>query len=111
MSQAKSRSPDAPPDGLDRLDPLLQHRSRLGALVLLSGVDAMNFTRLKSLLDETDGNLGAQLRKLEEAQYIQVRKEFLDRKPVSWYALTHAGRTALKLHLRALESVIKSANL
>ncbi|HEX4795065.1 MAG TPA: transcriptional regulator [Humisphaera sp.] len=98
-------------NGLDKLDPLLQHRSRLGALVLLSGADAMNFTRLRELLDETDGNLGAQLRKLEEAQYIDVRKEFMDRKPVSWYALSTKGRQALKAHLRALEAVIKSAKV
>jgi len=100
-----------PSNGLDKLDPLLQHRSRLGALVLLSGADAMNFTRLRELLAESDGNLGAQLRKLEEAQYIEVCKEFLDRKPVSWYALSARGRQALKAHLRALEAVIKSAKV
>jgi DNA-binding PadR family transcriptional regulator len=71
----------------------------------------MNFTRLRELLDETDGNLGAQLRKLEEVQYIDVRKEFLDRKPVSWYALSAKGRQALKAHLRALETIIKSAKV
>ena len=110
-----SRTPDLPPSqapgALDRLDPLLQHRSRLGALVLLSSVDAMNFTRLKNLLGETDGNLGAQLRKLEEARYVDVRKEFADRKPVSWYSLTADGRKALKAHLKAMEAVIKSADV
>jgi DNA-binding transcriptional ArsR family regulator len=99
------------PNGLDRLDPLLQHRSRLGALVLLSGADALSFARLKALLDETDGNLGAQLRKLEDAGYVTVNKEFAQRKPVSWYALSAKGRRSLKEHLAALESVIKSANV
>jgi DNA-binding MarR family transcriptional regulator len=111
MSQSNSKTPESGPDGLDRLDPLLQHRSRLGALVLLSGVEAMNFARLKTLLDETDGNLGAQLRKLEVSDYLQARKEFADRKPVTWYSLTSNGRAALKAHLRAMERVIKSANL
>lgn len=111
MSQTTTPPPGDMPRGLDQLDPLLQHRSRLGALVLLSSVDAMNFTRLKNLLGETDGNLGAQLRKLEEAQYIDVRKEFADRKPVSWYSLTAAGRKALKAHLKAMEAVIKSADV
>ena len=96
------------PPGLDDLDPLLQHRSRLGTMVLLSNADAMNFTRLRELLKETDGNLGAQLRKLEEAGYITVKKQFADRKPVSWYALTAAGRKALKQHLNALRDVLKS---
>src|ERR1041385_5251988 len=96
---------------LDRLDPVLQHRSRLGACVLLSTVDALSFVRLKSLLGETDGNLGAQLRKLEEAQYLEVKKEFADRKPVSWYSLTPTGRSALKRHLQGMETLIKAADL
>jgi DNA-binding MarR family transcriptional regulator len=99
-----------PPEGLDRLDPLLQHRSRLGAMVLLSRAEAMNFSRLKALLDETDGNLGAQLKKLEDAGYLDVKKEFADRKPVTWYALSEAGRKALKRHLSAMESLIREAN-
>jgi len=102
---------DAPPaNGLRRLDPLLQHHSRLGAMVLLSGAD-LSFTRLRTLLEETDGNLGAQLRKLEEAGYVSVKKEFVERKPLSWYALTREGQRALKAHLRAMEDVIKSAKL
>ena len=95
--------------GLEQLDPVLQHRSRLGACVLLSTVDALNFSRLKTLLAETDGNLGAQLRKLEESQYVTVKKEFVDRKPVTWYSLTDTGRTALKRHLAGMEALIKSA--
>src|SRR5438105_14804451 len=94
---------------LGDLDALLQHRSRLGACVLLSTADALNFSRLKTLLAETDGNLGAQLRKLEDAQYVAVKKEFIDRKPVTWYSLTHTGRAALKRHLAGMEALIKSA--
>jgi len=97
--------------GLDRLDPVLQHRSRLGACVLLSTVDALSFARLKTLLSETDGNLGAQLRKLEDAGYVSVNKEFVERKPVSWYALTPGGRKALKAHLAALEALVREAKV
>ncbi len=97
------------PAGLDQLDPLLQHRSRLGALVLMSNADSLSFTRFRDLLGETDGNLGAQLRKLEEAGYVSVKKEFLDRKPVSWYSLTPVGRKKLKMHLKGLESLLKAA--
>jgi DNA-binding MarR family transcriptional regulator len=96
---------------LARLDPLLQHRSRLGACVLLSTADALSFARLRDLLDETDGNLGAQLRKLEEAGYVSVKKEFVDRKPVTWYTLAPAGQRALKSHLVSLEGVIKGAQI
>ena len=91
------------------MDAVLQHRSRLGACVLLSTVEALSFSRLKALLGETDGNLGAHLRKLEDAGYLAVRREFLDRKPVTWYALTQTGRRALKRHLGALARVVKGS--
>jgi DNA-binding MarR family transcriptional regulator len=97
--------------GLDRLDPLLQHRSRLGALVLLSTTEALSFARLRELLAETDGNLGAQLRKLEEAGYLSAKKEFVDRKPVTWYSLTPQGSQSLKAHLKALDELIKAAEV
>src|SRR5216110_3436568 len=101
---------DAASRGLARLDPLLQHRCRLGACVLLSGrATSMTFARLKELLYETDGNLGANLRKLEDAGYLRVRKEFVDRKPTSWYALTPQGVKALRGHLAAMETIIRSA--
>ena len=100
-----------PPPGLDRLDPLLQHRSRLGAMVLLSGTDALSFVRLRDLLGETDGNLGAQLRKLDNAGYVTVRKEFANRKPVTWYSLSKQGHQSLKSHLAAMEAVVKAARV
>jgi hypothetical protein len=53
------------------LDDVLQHRARIGAAVLLARHDHLLFSRLKALLQETDGNLGAQMRKLEDAGYRQ----------------------------------------
>jgi DNA-binding PadR family transcriptional regulator len=94
---------------LDGLDDLLEHRSRLAACVLLSKTDQLSFSRLKQLLNETDGNLGAQLRKLEEAGYLSASKEFLDRRPVTWYRLTAKGRKALLAHVDALARVIGHA--
>lgn len=95
--------------GISGLDAVLEHRMRLGACVLLSRADALSFSRLKELLRATDGNLGAQMRKLEEALYIEARKEFQNRKPVTWYALTPKGREALKAHLAALETLINGS--
>ena len=97
--------------GLAWLDKLLEHRSRLGVCVLLADTDAMSFTSLRQLLKETDGNMGAHLRKLEDAGYVGVSKQFENRKPVSWYSLTEKGRTALRTHLDALQTVIRGARL
>ncbi len=88
-----------------KLDRLLEHRSRFAICALLKRYDKMAFSRFKQLLKETDGNLGAQLRKLEDAAYIVVEKEFQGRKPVSWYQLTEQGRAALRSHLEGLEAL------
>jgi DNA-binding MarR family transcriptional regulator len=91
------------------LDDLLQHRTRITVAVLLSRHDQLSFSRLKELLQETDGSLGAHLRKLEDAGYLAVRKAFQDRRPVSWYRLTQKGRRALASHLQGLSRLITHA--
>lgn len=95
--------------GVESLDRLLEHRTRLAVCVLLSRTEAISFARLKDLVQETDGSLGAHLRKLEEADYIAVRKEFRDRKPISWYVLRAKGRKALIAHLYSLTQLIDHA--
>ncbi|MFZ5858652.1 MAG: winged helix-turn-helix domain-containing protein [Chloroflexota bacterium] len=80
----------------------------MAALVTLSDSDEVDFTYLRDLLDVTDGNLGAHLRKLEEASYIAVNKTFVDRKPRTYVSVTAAGRKVFKEHVAALESILKS---
>ncbi len=91
---------------LSRIDRLLEHRVRLAIAVLLSRWDRLSFSRLRQLTGETDGSLGAHMRRMEEAGYVSIDKEFRDRKPVTWYALAPPGRHALDAHLRALEDLI-----
>jgi DNA-binding MarR family transcriptional regulator len=94
---------------LDRLDAAFEHRARLAIGVLLARDGEISFSRFKQELGLTDGNLGAQLRRLEDAGYLALRRDFVERKPVTWYALTKAGHQALKAHLAALQALIGSA--
>ncbi len=91
---------------LEQLDPAFEHRARLAIAVLLARHGEISFARFKQELALTDGNLGAQLRRLEDDDYLQLRRDFVERKPVTWYALSKAGRKALERHLAALRSVI-----
>jgi DNA-binding HxlR family transcriptional regulator len=102
---------EALPDAglLDAADPVLEHRVRLAACVLLSGIDEISFSRFKELLQQTDGNLGAQMRKLEDEGYVTLRKVFHERKPVTWYRLTKPGRAALGKHLAHLKRLVAQA--
>lgn len=94
---------------IERLDRVLEHRLRLALAVLLTRYDRITFSRLKELTAETDGNLGANLRKLEDEGYVTVKKEFVERRPVSWYSITAAGRRALKSHIEGLNRMIAQA--
>ena len=88
------------------LNPVVHGRLRLALLSLLAGVEAAEFTWLRSKTNATDGNLGAQLLKLEEAGYVKVEKRFVLRKPQTLYRITPAGRTALKDYVRALQDLL-----
>jgi len=80
----------------------------MAALVTLEAGDEVDFTYLRELLDVTDGNLGAHLRKLEDAGYIAINKTYVDRKPRTYVAATAEGRLIFQEHVAALESILKS---
>jgi len=80
----------------------------MAALVAMEPVDEVGFTYLRDLLEVTDGNLGAHLRKLEEAGYISVNKVFVERKPRTYVSSTPEGRRVFQEHVKALQSILKS---
>ena len=79
----------------------------MASLVTLGPDDEVEFTYLRDLLEVTDGNLGAHLRKLEEADYIALNKLFVERKPRTFVSATKNGRIVFDDHVEALESIIK----
>jgi len=80
----------------------------MAALMTLEAGSEVDFATLRTLLQVTDGNLGAHLRKLEEAGYIAVNKTFVERKPRTFVAVTTEGRKVFQEHVSALESILKN---
>ncbi len=103
--------PEAPEDtaNLPDLNPVVHGKLRLALLSLLAGVEEAEFTWLRAKTGSTDGNLGAQLLKLEEAGYVAVEKKFVQRKPQTVYRMTDAGRSALTEYVRALKRLLGGA--
>jgi len=91
---------------LPELNPVVHGRLRLALLSLLVSVEAAEFTWLRNKTEATDGNLGAQLLKLEEAGYVVVEKKFVLRKPQTLYRITETGRQALTEYVRALKQLL-----
>lgn len=79
----------------------------MAALVTLAPDEEVEFTYLRDLLEVTDGNLGAHLRKLEEAGYIHLTKLFVERKPRTFVSATKKGRKVFEKHVEALETILK----
>ena len=94
---------------LPELNPVIHGKLRLALLSLLATVEEAEFTWLRAKTSATDGNLGAQLTKLEEAGYVAVEKKFVERKPQTLYRMTETGRTALTEYVQALKTLLGGA--
>ena len=79
----------------------------MAALVTLEPGNEVDFTYLRDLLQVTDGNLGANLRKLEEAGYIALNKVFIERKPRTFISASPEGRKVFQEHVAALQAILK----
>lgn len=90
-----------------KFDDLILSRVRLGILAILANGDEMSFTYIRKALKLTDGNLSVQIRKLEEAKHLKVKKTFIERKPKTFYKITPKGRKAVKSLVEELENLLK----
>jgi len=95
---------------IDKLNKDFESRVRLGIMSILMVNDWVDFTEMKTLLFITDGNLASHSTALEKAEYIEVKKEFVGKKPKTSYRVTNKGRAAFNEHLNSLEKLIKSNN-
>jgi DNA-binding MarR family transcriptional regulator len=79
----------------------------MSVLVSMNKDMQVSFNYLKDLLELTDGNLGAHLRKLEEAGFITICKTFVNNKPLTYVELTSLGRKAFQEHVMALQDILQ----
>ena len=85
------------------------HRIRLGIMSVLMVNDTVDFNRLKELLDVTDGNLASHIKALEQSEYIDIKKQFIGKKPNTRYLATKDGKKAFREHIEALEKLIQKS--
>lgn len=69
--------------------------------------DHIDFKTLKEMLDVSDGNLASHTSALEKEAYIEIKKQFIGKKPNTTYKATKQGKEAFQEHLNALEKLIK----
>lgn len=88
------------------IDDVIHGRLRLGVMAFLTGSGTADFNTLKAKLQASDGNLSVQLRKLEDAGYVEIVKSFAGRKPLTQVSITDKGRSAFVAYLDAIEKLL-----
>jgi DNA-binding transcriptional ArsR family regulator len=92
-------------------DDIIHQQIRLRIMATLNTLPSgeLEFTRLKSIVRATDGNLGAHLTTLENVGYIAVKKDFVGKKPRTRIAMTRGGRRAFARHVAYLRDILDGA--
>ena len=99
-----------PADILTSTHALLADRVRLTIMATLAAAtEPMEFSELLDALNLTKGNLSGHSQRLEEAGLIQVKKEFVGRKPRTSYLCTNLGRREVRNYLSMVEQLLKQA--
>ena len=94
-------------DLIANLNKHFENRIRLGIMSMLMVNDWLDFNAIKETLNITDGNLASHIKALEGVNYIEVKKQFVNKKPNTSYRATIDGQKAFKEHLEFLERLIK----
>jgi DNA-binding MarR family transcriptional regulator len=100
----KARYEGTPP--LDDIDRLIHEPARLMIMAYLYVVDSADFIFLMRQTGLTWGNLSAHMSKLEAAGYIEVVKDFVDKKPHTMLRLTEKGREAFREYRQKMKGVL-----
>jgi len=92
---------------IQNIDRLIHEPSRLTIMMHLYVVESADFQFLQNQTGMTPGNLSSHLRKLEDAGYVEVTKEFVNRTPHTALKLTQKGREAFKEYRRNVKRFIE----
>ena len=91
------------------LDQTIHQPTRLRIMTMLVSqpeADRLTYGFVQRSLGLTGGNLTTHLRKLEDADYLQITKEFHNQKPRTWIQATPTGRQAFAEYFANLQQIL-----
>ena len=92
--------------GFDQLNKAFESRVRLGLMSILSVNNWVSYKEIKDLLEVTDGNLASHIQSLEKINYLEIKKQFIGKKPLTTYKVTEMGKKAFENHIEGLEKLL-----
>jgi DNA-binding MarR family transcriptional regulator len=109
MKKLKNQGKKQTTDSLSEImniDRLVHSPARLSILTYLSVVEEGDAVYLLNQTGLTWGNLSANVTRLQEAGYIEVVKEFKDKKPHTILKLTSIGRKAFHNYQNTMKGLL-----
>lgn len=91
---------------LTAIDRLIHEPARLLIMAILYVVEAADFLFLERQTGLTRGNLSSHLSKLESGCYVEIKKEFIHKKPHTMLRLTAAGRQAFNNYRSHMQDIL-----
>lgn len=88
------------------LDPVLSSQVRLAVVSILMRVKSADFLYLMETIGTTQGNLSHQLKKLSEANYIEIIKSFRNNYPHTSCQITAIGRDAFEKYVEDIKGYL-----
>ena len=105
MTGNEARDDELP--SIPKIDKTIHEPARLMIMAYLFVVESADFLFLQRQTELTWGNLSSHLSKLENAGYVAIEKEFLDKKPHTTLHLTDKGRTAFQEYRESMKEVFE----
>jgi DNA-binding HxlR family transcriptional regulator len=87
----------------ENLDNVLNQQIRLAIISVLIKVQSADFNFLKESTQTTQGNLSHQLKKLKEAEYIEIDKKFVNNYPKTICRITNKGKSAFENYVEQMK--------
>ena len=91
---------------IENLDRVIHSPARLMILTFLYVVEEGDMVYLLNQTGLTWGNLSANVHKLKDAGYVEVKKEFVEDRPQTWVRLTAEGRKAFRDYRAQMKGVL-----
>ena len=102
-----SKTNDDELDAIQNINKIIHEPARLLLMAHLFVVESADFLFLQRQTGLTWGNISSHLRKLENAGYVAVEKEFIDKKPHTTLKLTDKGRRAFREYRKNMKQVFE----
>jgi DNA-binding HxlR family transcriptional regulator len=90
----------------NNLDSILNQQIRLAIVSILIKVNKADFNYLKEQTQTTQGNLSHQLKKLTDAEYININKTFEKNYPKTYCNITTKGKKAFEEYVKQMKKYL-----